>query len=238
MTKSWIERLGEATLSESGFQNQDSMLDDHRITYLSDFIQKMMIDHEIDYHDTLENFNPDIYLDSQKGNETTFQDRYTEAINMLNAMEKVEYGFYEIFKPIGKTGDRHLTIRMSTSGEIDISGVIDIEDCEHIEWKYGSPEYLRALNTGNQMYDFRLSIPLNDENSVLWWKPDHDEPMDDVADEESEDDNEDITVEEAKYRYYKPYETERYLRWFGTSFVPRIDESTISRKTICSSPAS
>ena len=43
-------------------------------------------------------------------------------------------------------------------------------------------------------------------------------------------------TEPTGYRYYKPYETERFLRWFGTNYIPVIDPDTVTKKTICSSP--
>lgn len=60
---------------------------------------------------------------------------------------------------------------------MDVSGVIGLKDCEHWEWEYGSPAYLRSLNTGNQRYIFRLDVPINDGNSTLYWKPDNPEEM-------------------------------------------------------------
>lgn len=162
-------------------------------------------------------------------------EKYMDAVKRLNSFGKLNYGFYEMFKPIGGTDEKYLKVKLSTSGELDISGVVGLSDCEHVEWEYGSMEYLRALNTGNQRYDFRISIPFNDLNSVLWWKPDEKEELE--PDEENEDENAaPPSGDDVKYRYYKPYETERFLRWFGTNFVPVMDPDTVTRKTICSSP--
>ena len=52
-----------------------------------------------------------------------------------------------------------------------------LSDCVHVPWEYGSQDYLRSLNTGNEKYEFKLSIPFNDFNSVLWWKPDEKEEL-------------------------------------------------------------
>lgn len=38
------------------------------------------------------------------------------------------------------------------------------------------------------------------------------------------------------YANFKEYEDERYLRWFGTTYIPLLDSSTLFRKTICCSP--
>jgi hypothetical protein len=65
---------------------------------------------------------------------------------------------------------------------------------------------------------------------VLWWKPDEPEQLE--VDEEEEGEIE----EETGYRYFKPYETERFLRWFGSNYVPLLDLDTITKKTICSAP--
>lgn len=121
-------------------------------------------------------------------------------------------------------------MKLSTNGELDISGVLGLSDCEHVDWKYGSLEYLRSMNTGNQKYEFNLSIPFNDLNSILWWKPDGPEQLEVEEQEEGE------ITEPTGFRYYKPYETERFLRWFGTNFVPMLDLDTITKKTVCQSP--
>lgn len=65
---------------------------------------------------------------------------------------------------------------------------------------------------------------------MLWWKPDEKEELTYQEGEEPE------TDEDRKYRYYKPYENERFLRWFGTDHVPFIDLDRIRIKTICSIP--
>ena len=121
-----------------------------------------------------------------------------------------------MFKPIGgKTTEKYIKVRVFTNGEMEVSGVVGLSDCEHLEWEYGSRDYLRSLNTGNQRYLFRLSIPFNDESSILYWKPDDKEQLEK---EDPDDEN-----KEPKYRYYKPYETERFLRWFGTNYIPMLD---------------
>ena len=198
-------------------------LTDHRIQYLSDLVQSMMKDHEVDYHTGLEKVDFSQFMDRPTGDSS----RYQNAFNRLNSVGSLQYGFYELFKPIGGTSEKYVKIRLDTSGELEISGVVGISDCEHVEWEYGSKEYLRSLNTGNQRYDFKISIPFNDENSVLWWKPDDKEPL---------PDQDGVAEEDLKYRYYKPYETERFLRWFGTTYVPLLDLDTVTKKTICSIP--
>lgn len=229
LTQTWIDKLAAKTIDESVTQEQDSMLNDHRIEYLSDYIQSLMADHEIDYHDTLEKFNPSKFLDSGEVN------AYTDAFNRLRSFWKLDYGFYEIFKPIAneqdsETVDKYIKVKLSTTGDLDISGVVSLSDCEHIEWEYGTPEYLRALNTGNERYDLKISLPFNDLNSILWWKPDEPEQLE--VDEEEEG----KVTEPTGWRYFKPYETERFLRWFGTNYVPFIDLDTITKKTVCSIP--
>jgi hypothetical protein len=187
----------------------------------------MMADHEIEYHDTLEKFNPSRYLDSGKVN------AYTDAFNKLRSFGVLDYGFYEIYKPIGVDNDdceRYVKVKLSTTGELDISGVVNLKDCEHVEWEYGTPEYLRALNTGNERYDLKISLPFNDMSSVLWWKPDGPEQLE--VDEEEEG----KVTEPTGWRYFKPYETERFLRWFGTNYIPFIDLDTITKMTVCSVP--
>ena len=126
--------------------------------------------------------------------------------------------------------EKYIKVKLSTSGKLDISGVIGLIDCEHVPWKHGSMEYLRSLNTGNQKYLFKLSMPFNDIHSVLWWKPDEPEQLEVEEEEEGE------IEEETGYRYFKPYETERFLRWFGSNYVPLLDLDTITKKTICSAP--
>ena len=141
---------------------------------------------------------------------------------------------------------------MGTDGEMDISGVVGLSDCEHVEWEHGSMDYLRSLNTGNQRYRFLLTRPINDEHSKLWWKlterknlpkPPEPEEDPDVEDDpayygilypgpEANDDEEQTPT----WVDYKEYETERFLRWFGTEAIPHIDVSTITKKTICSIP--
>lgn len=55
-----------------------------------------------------------------------------------------------MFKPIGgKTTEKYIKVRVFTNGEMEVSGVVGLDDCEHLEWEYGSRDYLRSLNTGN-----------------------------------------------------------------------------------------
>lgn len=217
---------------------------DNRIEYIADAIHGLLKDHETDYHSKFEEFNASQFLDratyaaaengeddplSPVGWDSICQD----AANSLNSFKKLNYGFYEIFKPIGNTTEKYIKVKLSTSGEIDITGVVGLDDCEHVEWKYGSMEYLRSLNTGNQRYRFKLSRPFNDTDSVLWWKPDKEEPLEPDYDEDTEEGEVETPTGN---RYYKPYETERFLRWFGSNYIPVIDPDTITKKTICAIP--
>jgi hypothetical protein len=192
--------------------------------------QGMMADHEIEYHDNLEDFDANVYMDSSSVGKTQI-DLYIDAMNRLHSFWKLDYCFYEIFKPIGGSTQKYIKVKMYTDGEMDVSGVVDLRDCQHVEWEHGSREYLRALNTGNQKYIFNLSKPFNDYNSILWWKPDEKEPLE-IENEEEEGE----ITEPTGYRYFKPYETERFLRWFGTNFIPMMDRESIFKKTVCSIP--
>ena len=223
LTRTWIDRLARKT-ADMVSELDSGVSSDYRIEYLADLMQGMMKDHEGDYHRT-GTFDESQFL-NDGGN-----DRYNDALNRLRSMGVLEHGFYELFKPIGGTDEKYVKVKVSTKGEVDISGVVGLSDCEHVEWDYGSRDYLRSLNTGNQRYDFLLSLPFNDENSILYWKPDEPEKL--AVDPENEGENEDATG----YRYYKPYETERFLRWLGTTFVPMIDLDHITRKTLCSAPS-
>lgn len=228
LTQSWIDRLAKKSIDED--TNRDNWgTGDYRHDYLADMLNRMMRDHEISLHRNLDQFNEDEYMDSPDGLQTV-QARYLDARNRLMSFSKLQYVFYEIHKPIGGSKEKYLDVKVSTDGEVDISGVVGLEDCEHVEWEYGSREYLRSLNTGNQRYDFRLSIPFNDANSIMWWKPDEPDRL------EVDDEVEGNVEEPTGYRYYKPYETERFLRWFGTNFVPMIDLNKVSRQTVCQSP--
>lgn len=178
--------------------------------------------HETELHRDLVEFNPDLFMD--KGSE----DPYDDAMARLNSIGMLDYCFYDIFKPIGGSREKYIRAKAFTSGDLEISGVVNLADCEHWEWEYGSKEYLRSLNTGNQRYLFKLSIPFNDENSILYWKPDEKEQLEPDPDAKAD--------EEPKYRYYKPYETERFLRWFGTNYVPMFDVDEMTKTTICSIP--
>lgn len=211
-------------------------------------INDMMKTHIENLHSNVDNFNEDLYLDfgttdaSQYINIKPLSERSTkikqgqfiDAYNKLNSFTHttddgkevgLNYCLYEIFKPIGGTSEKYIKVKVYTNGIVDIQGVVGLSDCTHVPWEYGSPEYLRSLNTGNQKYELKLSISFNDENSILWWKPDE---KDKLIQEDEE--------AEPLYRYYKPYETERFLRWLGTTYIPLIDPDSISRKTICSIP--
>lgn len=204
---------------------------DYRHDYLADKINRMMREHELSLHRGMENFNEIDYFDDPNGFSNLRESRYVDAVNRLLSMNRLQYMFYSIHKPIGGSREKYIDLKVYTNGEIDISGVVGLEDCQHVEWEYGSREYLRSLNTGNQRYDFKLSIPFNDANSIMWWKPDSPERLD-VGEEQEEG----SVTEPTGYRYYKPYETERFLRWFGTNFVPMIDLTQVSRQTVCQSP--
>lgn len=220
LTQTWVDKLGAATVDQSSNNSdKDSLLVDTRIEHLADMMQGMMKDHEIDYHRELGDFDPNDFLDSGKNS------LYVDALNKLKSFDKLEHVFYQMHKPLGGSTDRFLDIKVYTTGEMDISGVVSLADCRHVEWKYGSMEYLRSLNTGNQKYEFAISLPFNDLNSVLWWKPDNPEPMEAQEDPGA-----------VNYRYYKAYENERFLRWFGTTSVPLLDPDTLTVKTMCAVP--
>ena len=155
-----------ASVDEWDDDYQDNPLADSRIKYLANMLQGMVKDHELDFHKNLDEFDPDDYMDSGKN------DRYIDAMNKLHSFGRLDYVFYELFKPIGGSSEKYIKVKLYTNGELDITGVVSLSDCEHILWEYGTKEYLRALNTGNERYDFKLQIPFNDGNSVLWWKPD------------------------------------------------------------------
>lgn len=42
--------------------------------------------------------------------------------------------------------------------------------------------------------------------------------------------------DQATIRNFKDYEVERFLRWYGNDHIPRIDEDTLEKCTVCSSP--
>lgn len=165
MTPEWVKSLAEFCTQE----NVDS--EDHRMLYLANLIQEMLTDHEIDFHKNLEDFDPVMFLNDGEGNP------YYQAVNKLNSIGKLGYGFYEVFKPIGGSKERYIKVRMNTDGEMELSGVLELGDCEEVPMRHGSMEYLRNLNTGNKRYRFRLDIPFNDQNSALYWKPDQSEPF-------------------------------------------------------------
>ena len=193
----------------------------------------MMDEHKTDYHLNLDSFNPDDYLNAGRN------ELYTQAMDKLNSMGKLNYVFYDLFKPIGGNQQKYIRVVAHSNGEIEISGVVGLEDCEHVEWEYGSMDYLRSLNTGNQKYELRLDVDFN-EGSALYWKPDQPEeftpPEDPDYDPALYEQNDEEMAAEKHYRYFKKYEKERYLRWFGTDHVPAIDVDSIKRMTICSIP--
>ena len=178
LTQTWIDKLASKA---SGGEYSPS---DYRIEYLADLIEGKMADHEIAYHKSLAEFTPSDFL--SKGREDgVVKYKLEDAMNMLNSFGKLDYGFYEIFKPIGGGKGKHIKVKMSTDGYVDISGVVGLNDCIHWEWEYGSEAYLRSLNTGNQRYLFQLDQPFNDKEdekdpdkprSTLWWKPDETTP--------------------------------------------------------------
>ena len=132
-----------------------------------------MADHEIDYHKSLAEFKPEDFLN--KGDAPGLE--LEDAMNKLNSMGVIDYGFYEVFKPIGGGKGKYIKVKMSTDGYVEVSGVIGLSDCRHWNWEYGSQEYLWSLNTGNQRYLLQLDIPFNGNGSWLWWKPDNEEKL-------------------------------------------------------------
>ena len=225
LTQSWIDKLASKAC---GGEYSPT---DYRIEYLSDLIEGLMTDHEIDYHKNLSEFTESNFLN--KGREKkNIIDHLTDAMNMLNSFGKLDYGFYEIFKPIGGGNGKYINVKMSTDGYVDISGVVGLSDCVHWNWEYGSEAYLRSLNTGNQRYLLQLDMPFNDKNSTLWWKPDETTPPRKIETAPSEDDE---TPQPTVWNF-RPYETERFLRWYGNDHVPRLDESKIEKCTVCSAP--
>ena len=193
----------------------------------------MLKDHELNYHRQLSEFDESLYMDDGRDGD------YIDAVNMVGSMGKLEYGFYEMFKPIGRTTEKYIKVKMSTDGILDITGVVGLDDCEHWEWEHGSRDYLRSLNNGNQRYMLQLSRPINDlseENpggSVIWWKLDKPETL---SEEEYSNATVKLDAEAEKLRYYKPYEAERMLRWFGTTYIPVLDIDNIYKCTVCSIP--
>ena len=220
LTQRWIDKL--ATKANGGEYSPY----DYRIEYLSDLIEGILTDHIIDYHKKLDEFDPSDFLSSGKISGLELED----AMNMLNSFGKLNYGFYELFKPIGGGKGKHIKVKMNTDGYVDISGVVGLSDCEPFPWEYGSDAYLRSLNTGNQRYLLQLDMSLNDKSSTLWWRPDNPEKLN-ITDTENEEE------QSPTINYYKKYEVERFLRWFGNDHVPQIDESAIEKCTVCSSPS-
>jgi len=231
MTQNWVDDL-------SLVASERSSSEDYRIRYLSTLIQSNMKDHELDYHVDLQDFQEDDFLDKgrtkDKNGQIYISNPFVDTLNMLNSFRKLGYGFYEMFKPISGGNGKYLKLKTSTDGTLDLTGVIGLSDCEHLKWEHGSMDYLRSLNTGNQRYLFKISRPFNDLSednplgSNLWWKPDLPEPIQQSSPEQ------DGAV---KLRYYKPYETERFLRWFGTTYVPLFDDvDDLEKVTVCSAP--
>lgn len=215
------------------------------IEYLSDILSGMVKDHEIDYHRNLSEFQPYEYMDRGRKVETVevdgektrtaeVLDESADAVNMLNSMGRLDYGFYEMYKPIGGGNGKYIKVKMWTDGTMDITGVVALSDMEHWEWKRGSKAFLRSLNNGNERYLLKLDIPFNDGNSTLWWKPDFPEHLDPPENEESDEDEDAEPV--ATRIFFKPYETERFMRWFGFDHIPALDVGTIEKATVCSSP--
>ena len=224
LTQAWIDKLAQRA---SGGEYTPT---DYRIEYLADLIEGKMADHEIDYHKSLAEFDPGDFL-SKSVVDGEVKYKVEDAMNRLNSFGKLDYGFYEMFKPIGGGKGKHVTVKMSTNGYVDVSGVVGLSDCVHWEWEYGSEAYLRSLNTGNQRYLFQLDQPFNDESSTLWWKPDGTTPPEKIEVQQSEDGTPQPTV-----RYFRPYETERFLRWYGSDHIPKVDENALEKCTVCSSP--
>ena len=217
MTHDFVDEIGKTDVS-----------DDARLEELSNTIQELMDEHRKSMHESISSFNADEFLDSENGasNDAEYE------MQKLNSIGNATYGIYELFKPIGSSSRKFIKIRVDSDGTIDIQGVLGLdEDCIYIPWIHGSKEYLRSLNTKNKKYEFRLDRDINDSDSSIWWKPDEAEKYEYV--ETDDDGNETTTI---KSRYFKSYENERMLRWFGTSTIPRIDINGIYKKTICSIP--
>ena len=225
LTHGWIDKL--ATKSIGGEYSPF----DYRIEYLADLIEGKIADHEIDYHKYLAVFETQDFL-SKSVVDGKVKYKVEDVMNRLNSFGKLDYGFYEIFKPIGGGKGKHVKVKLSTDGYADVSGVVGLSDCIHWEWEYGSEAYLRSLNTGNQRYLFQLDQPFNDGSSTLWWRPDESTPPQKMEANPVVDDD---TPQPTKW-YFKPYETERFLRWYGTDHIPTIDESTLEKCSVCSSP--
>lgn len=225
LTQTWIDKLASKAC---GGEYSPT---DYRIEYLSDLIEGLVADHVIDYHKNLSKFeSADFICKSVVDGKVPEALKLEDAMNRLNSFGNLNYGFYEIFKPIGGEG-KYVKVKVSTDGYVDVSGVVGLSDCIHWKWEYGSEPYLRSLNTDNQRYLLQLDQPFNDEDgSTLWWKPDEITPPEKV--EVGNEDNPKPTK-----RYFRPYETERFLRWYGSDHVPMIDEETLEKCTICSSPA-
>ena len=223
VTEDWIEDLAKSSMLDGDVSS------DYRIQYLAEMVQDLVKDHETDWHPGDLTFDKMKFLDSPSRNTAM------EAVSSINAFKKLNYVFYEISKPIGGSSEKHVTVRLFADGTMEVFGVVGLRDCEHWEWEYGSKDYLRSLNTGNQRYMFKLSRPFNDlheENplgSNIWWRPDEPDPIPN-QDEPKEG-------EEPKMRYYRPYEAERMLRWFGSTFVPLFDLDEIQTCTVCSAPS-
>jgi hypothetical protein len=113
MTQDWIDALAECSIVSGSNSVQGINILDHRLSYLSDMIHGMMKDHEIDYHKDIQSFDGYNYLDKVKfaslgdGGYDVLEpiddgeNRFTDAFNKLNSFGKLDYGFYEMYKPIG-----------------------------------------------------------------------------------------------------------------------------------------
>lgn len=224
LTQSWINKLAQRSVSSVA-------TNDSKIEYLQEMISRMLKDHELSQHKDDKNIDFSKYLG------TNTDSRYENALNMLNSLDKLGYGLYEFFKPIGGTTDRYIKVKLSSNEELEIQGTLSLEDCTHVVPEHGSMEHLRSLDTDNQRYEFLLQLPICDLNSVVWHKLDEQEELvqevdeDDVPEVEEEED----TIQ-PQFRYYKPYNTEMLMKWLGTTYVPMFDMDTITKMTVCETP--
>ena len=69
---------------------------------------------------------------------------YADAFNRLNSFWRLDYGFYEMFKPYDETSERYVRVKIATSGDMEVSGVLSLNDLNHVKWTHGSPAYLRS----------------------------------------------------------------------------------------------
>lgn len=238
-SQDWIDQLAKHSLASS------TEASDVRLGALTSYVQDRILDHELQQHRSLESFDPDLYLDRPDS-------EFLDVLQRLNSFGQLNYCVYEMYKPIGKVAGRHVKAKLFANGRLEVSGVLGLQNCVHVPWEHGSMDYLRSLNTGNQRYEFKLTLPWNDSSSMLYWKPD--EPILTQAAVEEQEAGEDEEVQEKEqsldsgdtsltiegsdpvYANFKEYEDERYLRWFGTTYVPLLDTSAIFRRTVCGIP--